>query len=65
MPVKGEFDGECNRRACRETGANWWNPNTRAYYCASCARRINDYIVRPEEQHLRLVPSPSTVGDGR
>jgi hypothetical protein len=42
--VKGET--ACNRSACqaplnRYDGLGWWNTETQAYYCPSCAKRIN------------------------
>lgn len=40
--VKG--DTACNRSACQSPlniGERFWNDSTRAYYCASCARKIN------------------------
>lgn len=33
----------CHRTACRKAGAAWWNPSTRTYYCAVCARAINEH----------------------
>lgn len=33
----------CARTACRKPEATWWNPSTRAYYCRSCALKINEY----------------------
>ena len=38
---KGKFEGDCNVSACSNKDATWYNKSTRAYYCASCARRIN------------------------
>lgn len=33
----------CNRKACRSpTNVIWWNVSTRAWYCPSCARLINE-----------------------
>lgn len=32
----------CARSACRAEGANYWNRSTRAWYCAACARAINN-----------------------
>lgn len=40
--VKGET--ACNRAACQcrlIVGQRWWNVHTLAFYCRSCARRIN------------------------
>lgn len=41
---KGHFDGSCNRTACQRplAGNNWFNRWTIAYYCQSCALKIND-----------------------
>lgn len=40
-PEKGHKNGECNRTACENTPATWWNQYTQAFYCEPCARRIN------------------------
>lgn len=40
---KGHKSGECNRTACNQRPATWWNPNTRAFYCAECAQKINSF----------------------
>lgn len=37
----GTYGGLCNRTACREPGARWYNTSTRRYYCVMCASRIN------------------------
>jgi len=39
--MKGAFDGHCNRTACQQPPARWWNKGTRKYYCQTCALRIN------------------------
>lgn len=39
---KGEYNGECNRTACSNTGAVYFNHSTRKHYCRSCASLIND-----------------------
>jgi hypothetical protein len=41
--VKGET--ACNRSACQAPlikDARWWNASTQAFYCKSCALRINE-----------------------
>jgi hypothetical protein len=38
---KGRYLGSCNRKACLRPGANWFNRETRAYYCRRCAWLIN------------------------
>lgn len=43
-PLPGKGDTRCNRMACQDVlrvGHRWWNKITKAYYCPSCARRIN------------------------
>lgn len=38
---KGHQGGECNRTACENFPATWFNLYTQAWYCQSCARKIN------------------------
>lgn len=40
--VKGAYLGLCNRRACLQPGAEWFNHSTRKYYCHSCAKLLNE-----------------------
>lgn len=40
--VKGGFNGLCNRKACNNDNAVFYNYSTKMYYCVSCARLIND-----------------------
>lgn len=40
--MKGERGGNCNRTACQRPGAMYYSVWTRAYYCGTCARMIND-----------------------
>jgi hypothetical protein len=47
-PLPGKGDTRCNRTACQvelRVGQRFWNTVTRAYYCPSCARRINEMSV--------------------
>lgn len=39
---KGLKDGHCNRSACLRPGVTWFNHSTRKFYCAGCARLINE-----------------------
>jgi hypothetical protein len=32
----------CNRTACRQPNATWWNLSTRAWYCQKCSLKINE-----------------------
>ncbi len=38
---KGEFSGECNRTACNNKNARFFNHSTTKYYCTPCAQQIN------------------------
>lgn len=40
---KGDKGGECNRKACRNPAATWYNRSTEKYYCKPCAMRIMSY----------------------
>jgi len=39
---KGQHGGECNRTACKNENAQWYNKVTEAFYCTKCARMINE-----------------------
>jgi hypothetical protein len=41
-PDKGKDGGRCNRRACQEPGAYYYNSGTRKYYCWVCAKLIQN-----------------------
>lgn len=42
-PLKGKKNGACNRSACQSTvHVVFYNQSTMAYYCAECAKKIND-----------------------
>ena len=38
---KGDFNAECNRTACDNPEAVYYNHSTRKHYCYSCAMQIN------------------------
>jgi hypothetical protein len=40
--MKGQHQQECNRTACSNGNAIWYNLSTRAFYCQQCAQRINN-----------------------
>jgi hypothetical protein len=50
-PAKGQvFGGECNRTACANQGATWYNIVTYGLYCPCCGPRMNfrdSVIVAP------------------
>jgi hypothetical protein len=41
-PRRGDFAGPCARKDCGNTGADWYNRATYAYYCRDCAELINE-----------------------
>jgi hypothetical protein len=41
--LKGKKGGNCNRTACQQPEATWYNHSTRAYYCEPCAQNLNFY----------------------
>ena len=47
---KGEFNGLCNRTACQEPPAIFYNFSTQLYYCGNCAKMINK--VNPESYSI-------------
>ncbi len=58
--VKGET--ACNRSACQSPlndndGSRWWNTETQAYYCKSCAKRINESSMVSLDRPLCITES--------
>jgi len=49
--LKGKRGGNCNREACQRPGATWFNKTMNAYYCPSCAERINE-VPQPDGKPL-------------
>ena len=45
-PVKGEYNGLCQRFACDNAGAHWFNTANGRYYCSTCARTFNEVLRR-------------------
>jgi hypothetical protein len=41
--MKGLYYGECNRTACQNTDARYFNHSTEKYYCLACAILMNEY----------------------
>lgn len=42
---KGRHGGTCNRGACNERPADWFNHHTGYYYCGPCAQKINESLA--------------------
>ncbi len=51
-PDKGLINGSCNRTACQQPGATFFNTSTRAYYCGPCARDITNFAKRVDGFHI-------------
>ena len=63
IPGYGEYNGECNRAACSNDGARWYNHSTKKHYCDSCASIINRF--NPEAHdiygHALCTESPAPL----
>lgn len=51
-PEKGEYGGECQRIACDNGEAHWFNETNGRYYCGSCARTFNEVSRRNGQSPL-------------
>lgn len=40
--TKGKYKSECYRTVCRNKGATFFNHSTEQFYCAECAKLINE-----------------------
>jgi hypothetical protein len=49
--MKGDYNQECNRTACNNLEAVYYNHSTRKYYCPVCAFHINE-ANRADAQRL-------------
>lgn len=47
---KGTKNGNCNRTACQQPPADYYNHSTRMWYCAECAAAINR--LNPESHQI-------------
>lgn len=60
--MKGDYNQECNRTACQNNEATFYNHSTKKYYCTDCATLINR--VNPESQQMfghPLCTKPLTI----
>lgn len=66
--LKGDLGGECERAACKNGPARWYNSGTRKFYCQPCALRINaecggqEICVRGGEALLLVDGNSTTLG---
>ncbi|MGH8482512.1 MAG: hypothetical protein ACRES8_08625 [Nevskiaceae bacterium] len=51
-PLKGDYNGHCQRLACDCAGAHWFNTSNGRYYCSTCARAFNEVL---RQQGLRAI----------
>lgn len=42
--AKGEYNSACQRFACENVDAHWYNQTNGKYYCSDCARTFNDVM---------------------
>lgn len=49
-PEKGDLLGICNRTACNNKGARFFNHATQKHYCTKCAHDLNTY--NPESKEI-------------
>ncbi len=56
--LKGIRGGNCNRTACQQPNAIWYNKGSFAWYCRNCAitiqRSANDYGIQCQEPPMIL-----------
>lgn len=56
--LKGKEGCNCNRTACQQPGALFFNCGTRAWYCYECAKDINEFALRTPEVVQGQCPAP-------
>lgn len=52
LGLKGRWNLLCNRTQCLRTPATWYNRGSYAFYCADCARELNQCNARDAESLL-------------
>jgi hypothetical protein len=60
---KGRFNGTCNRSACSEKPADYYNPHTRAFYCRGCAQKINASLKATDSSPGLALCERHTLGE--
>lgn len=61
-PMKGEYGGQCQRIACENREAHWFNDTNGRYYCASCANTFNEVCRRNGQPPLCILHPASVSG---
>lgn len=64
-PDKGLYNGSCNREACQDPGAVWYNHGTRKYYCAGCAKTLNEDPFNRSDAHRSYGHDLCTLGENK
>lgn len=63
--LKGAKGGNCNRTACQQPEAHYFNTGTDAYYCWDCASDINEFAMRPHADGTQMNLFPTLEADRR
>lgn len=62
--IKGVFNGVCNMSSCTsQKPATWYNHGSYAYYCKSCAMRLNIDEYNKRDAQRRFGHELCTDGD--
>ncbi|WP_407543748.1 hypothetical protein Q0M94_28505 (plasmid) [Deinococcus radiomollis] len=65
LPGKGKRGQLCNRQACQQPGATFYNTSTRAWYCPECARKINFWSLLDHNEAICIPESEVATPDPR
>lgn len=49
LEKKGKKGLDCNTITCQQPDAIYYNSGTKAYYCKTCAIKINDFLINRNE----------------
>lgn len=60
--LKGAEGGNCNRTACQQPGAVWYNESTHFYYCRNCAITIQR--EENDREYIRGIKLPMVIFKG-
>ena len=67
--LKGVEGGNCNRTACQQPNAVWYNEGTQKYYCRNCAitiqRQENDHAFMTKRIPMEIFKGIFNATDPR